>query len=82
MALTNQTPVEFAAQIWCKPENEHRQMDVELAQSIADAVGLVMEERDKLREALQWASGSGDFAPGGKARRGWLRIARPALSPA
>ena len=78
--MASQTPVEFAGQIWCRPENEHRQMDVGLAQSIADAVASVMEERDKLREALQWASGSGDFAPGGKARRGWLRLGRPALN--
>lgn len=31
------------------------------------------------REALQWCSGSADFAPGGKAREGWLRIAQPLL---
>ena len=78
--MVSQTPIEFAAHIWCRPENEQRQMDVELAQSIADAVAPVMEERDKLREALQWASAAGDFAPGGKARRGWLRQARPALN--
>ena len=77
--MTSQTPVEFAGQIWCRPENERRSMDVDFAQSIADAVAPVMQERDRLREALQWASGSGDFAPGGKAHRGWLRIGRPAL---
>ena len=78
--MASQTPIEFAGQIWCRPENGQREMDVELAQSIADAVAPIMEERDDLKRALQWASGSGDFAPGGKARRGWLRLARPALS--
>ena len=33
-----------------------------------------------LAEALIWASGSDDFAPGGKARQGWERVAQPALA--
>ena len=33
-----------------------------------------------LAEALIWASGSDDFAPGGKARQGWERVAQPALT--
>ena len=33
----------------------------------------------KLVEALQWCSGSSDFAPGGKARKGWLKICAPLL---
>jgi len=31
-------------------------------------------ENAKLREALIWCSGSADFAPGGQAREGWLKI--------
>ena len=50
--MASQTPVEFAAQLWCRPENEHRQMDVELAQGIADAVAPIMQERDDLKGAL------------------------------
>ena len=34
---------------------------------------------DKLYDALIWCSGSGDFAPGGKARKGWLKLAQPLL---
>lgn len=34
--------------------------------------------RDAL-DALVWCGGSGDFAPGGKARRGWVRCVLPIL---
>lgn len=39
-----------------------------------------LDEGDALLEALRWCSGSGDFAPGGKARRGWLRVCKPLLA--
>jgi len=29
---------------------------------------------NEMREALQWCSGSADFAPDGQARQGWLKI--------
>lgn len=35
-----------------------------------------------VRGALIWTTGSGDFSPGGKARRGYLRTVRPALHTA
>ena len=35
-----------------------------------------------LVDVLQWCSGSADFGVGGKARRGWLKLARPALKEA
>lgn len=38
--------IAFAAQIWCRPENGKREMDVEFAHSIADAVKPIMQERD------------------------------------
>ena len=34
---------------------------------------------EKAEEALQWASGSADFNTGGIARKGWLKLGRPAL---
>ena len=34
---------------------------------------------ESLVEALAWASGSGDFAPGGKAHTGWVKLGYPAL---
>jgi len=34
----------------------------------------------ELEDALIWCSGSGDFAPEGKARKGFLKIVRPLLS--
>ncbi len=40
----------------------------------------VEDERDALVAALQWCSGSGDFAPGGKARKGWLKLCQPLLT--
>ena len=33
----------------------------------------------KLEEALIWCSGSDDFAVGGKARKGWLKLCKPLL---
>ena len=33
----------------------------------------------KMRDAMQWMSGSGDFAPGGKARKGFEKIVLPLL---
>ena len=34
---------------------------------------------ERAEDALQWASGSADFNTGGVARRGWLKLGRPAL---
>lgn len=70
----------FAAQIWCRPENEGREMDVVFAQSIAAAVEPLITALEVNEDALQWASGSADFNTGGKARKGWLHIARPAMA--
>lgn len=36
-------------------------------------------EKKRLKEALQWCSGSADFAPKGKARTGWEKICQPLL---
>lgn len=36
-------------------------------------------ENERLREALEWCSGSDDFNEGGKAREGWLKLCRPLL---
>lgn len=33
----------------------------------------------RLTEALVWCSGSGDFQPKGKARKGWMKICQPVL---
>lgn len=35
----------------------------------------------KLKEALQWCSGSADFGPGGQAEVGWNGLCRPLLDP-
>ena len=42
----------------------------------ADAARLALcwNEFDNLVEALLWCSGSQDFAPGGVAREGWLKL--------
>ena len=37
------------------------------------------ETAERAIEALIWASGSDDFAPNGKAREGWLKIAQPII---
>lgn len=41
--------------------------------------GIVFPLVNEYVEALQWCSGSADFAPGGKARRGWLKLCAPLL---
>ena len=47
--------------------------------------GLLQQlEKDKvliglLLEALIWCSGFDDFAPGGKAHAGWLKVAQPLI---
>jgi len=33
----------------------------------------------RLKEALIWCSGSADFQPEGKARKGWVKICQPLL---
>ena len=39
-------------------------------------VGAHLEEQvDEFKDALIWCSGSADFQEGGKARKGWLKIA-------
>ena len=37
-------------------------------------------EIERLREALQWCSGSADFNEGGIAREGWLKLCAPLLT--
>ena len=73
----------WAAQLWCMPDTEHLDMDVNFAKSIAEKFDSAMENQrtalEKAKEALQWASGSPDFSVGGQARRGWLKLGRPAL---
>ncbi len=34
---------------------------------------------DRAREALIWTTGSGDFAPGGKARKGFKKTVKPMI---
>lgn len=65
----------WAAQLWCLPENEHREMDAEFAMSIARRLD------ETWADALRWCSGSADFNPSGVARKGWEKIAHPLLNP-
>ena len=41
----------FAAQIWCRPENEQRVMDVAFARSIADAVKPLLQQLTAIEQA-------------------------------
>ena len=56
-------------------------MDSDFAISIAEAIDPYLQSHAALTDALVWASGSGDFQTGGKARRGWLKV-RPTLEAA
>ena len=63
----------LAAQAWCADATRHTEMDAHLADEFAVIL-------DRYIEALQWCSGSGDFAPGGQAEIGWNKLCRPLLS--
>lgn len=43
------------------------------------ALAKVEAERDALRDALIWTTGSPDFGHGGEAHLGWLRVVAPVL---
>jgi hypothetical protein len=45
-----------------------------------DALDEAEHEIDVLRMALKWCGGSADFAPGGKARKGWELCVLPLLT--
>jgi len=42
-------------------------------------VPILTTELDKYQDALMWCSGSEDFAPGGKAHMGWMKICKSLL---
>ena len=46
----------------------------------ADLYEAQAAEIERLREALQWCSGSADFNEGGIAREGWLKLCAPLLT--
>ena len=62
----------IASQFWGDPRTRKTEMDVVLAEVIAEKI-------DEYLDALQWCSGSADFGPGGQAKKGWDRCVRPLL---
>ena len=62
-----------AAQAWRKPKTKKIKMIPELAEAFAKIL-------DKYIEALTWCGGSTDFAPDGKAYKGWVKICTPLVS--
>ena len=69
----------IAAQAWCHPKCADIVMDPVLAEAMAEKI---LEVVAPYRDALIWCSGSEDFGPGGKARKGWNKICRPLLARA
>ena len=61
-----------AAQAWCKKTTSKKVVDTELAEAFAEII-------DEYIEALKWCTGSSDFAEGGQARKGWLKICQPLM---
>lgn len=47
---------------------------------IEGEVAGLKSEKEKMREALMWMSGSNDFGPGGQAREGFLKNVYPLIS--
>lgn len=68
---------------WTHESTEHKEMDIVLAEAIAEEVAALLTTTKAritaLEEALRWCSGSADFAPGGRAALGWVRLCRPLL---
>lgn len=56
-----------ASQAWCKEKTSGKEMDADLAEAFAEII-------DEYRDALIWVGGSMDYAPNGKARKGYLEI--------
>lgn len=67
--MCSEKAIQVAAQCWCDPRTSDRVMDSELATVFAEKI-------DAYIGALQWASGSPSFAPGGEARTGWEKVAK------
>ncbi len=51
----------LAAQIWCRPENEKRQMDVVFAKSIAESVQHIIQQRDAWIETANQSARNADY---------------------
>ena len=64
---------EKVAQVWCRPSTKKIVFQPKLAEAFAEIISEYME-------ALIWCSGSADFAEGGQAREGWLKICQPLLN--
>lgn len=47
--------------------------------AVLTAVAGIERRLQFLENALVWCGGSSDFAPGGKARKGWLKLCAPLL---
>ena len=62
----------IAANFWRDPRTSKTEMDVVLAEVIAEKI-------DQYLEALIWCGGSADFGPGGQAEKGWNRCVLPLL---
>ena len=62
-----------AIQAWCKPETSNITIDPRLTKVFAEIL-------DEYIEALIWCGGSVDFAPEGKAYKGWVKICTPLVS--
>ena len=60
--MKKETAIEKAAQLWCKPSTQHKQMDVELAEAFADTL---VSETEPLADELESAWGIIANAGGG-----------------
>ena len=80
--MVSEEATTWAAQLWCLPENEKRQMDAEFAMSIAQKVDGLISALDGCLDALIWTSGSSDFGVDGQAYKGWLKLGRPSIEKA
>jgi len=71
--MASEQALGMAARCWCDDRTKKTVMDPVLAEVVA-------EKLDQFLEALQWCGGSGDFAPEGKARKGWKKVCQPLLN--
>ena len=71
--MASELAMRKAVRAWTTEETRHIAMDEKLVKAFEDIL-------DKYIDALIWSSGSADFAEGGQAREGWLKICQPLLN--
>ena len=72
-------PDQYGSYSHWEARQELRTLAEDALPALLDRLEAAQRRVGKLEGALIWCSGSADFAPEGKAREGWERIAQPLI---